>query len=100
MLSQLQQRRQWVISLAYFKRWNLSSASFWHIHTTTILRPFFRDNPSRLTSAYLHRAPYFLQAKMPFLPPNQQHQSTEVFDTSFEQITLLNLMSVTDWKDW
>jgi len=31
--------------------------------------------PSRLTSAYLHHPPYFLQA---FLPPNQQRQSTEV----------------------
>jgi len=78
-------------------------------HTTTILRPFFRDHPgepvpeenfwtlwykgrlteadiltiqlgatpSGLTSAYLHHPPIFFTGRMPFLPPNQQHQSTE-----------------------
>ena len=77
--------------------------------TTTILRPFFRDNqgepvseenfwtlwckerlteadtqtirlgatPSRLTSAHLHHPPIFFTGRMPFLPPNQQCQSTE-----------------------
>jgi len=33
--------------------------------------------PFRLTSAHLHHPPIFLQARMPFLPPNQQCQSTE-----------------------
>ena len=32
--------------------------------------------PSRLTSAHLHHPPFFT-AQMPFLPPNQQCQSTE-----------------------
>jgi len=78
-------------------------------HTTTVLRPFFRDHPgepvpednfwtlwckerlteadtltirlgttpSGLTSAHLHRPPIFFTGRMPFLPPNQQRQSTE-----------------------
>jgi len=35
--------------------------------------------PSGLTSAHLHHPPIFLQAgrRTPFLPPNQQCQSTE-----------------------
>jgi len=33
--------------------------------------------PSGLTSAYLHHLPIFFTGRMPFLPPNQQHQSTE-----------------------
>jgi len=33
--------------------------------------------PTGLTSAYLHHPPYFFTGRMPFLPPNQQHQSTE-----------------------
>jgi len=33
--------------------------------------------PSRLTSAHLHYPPIFFAGWMPFLPPNQQHQSTE-----------------------
>ena len=33
--------------------------------------------PSRLTSAYLHHPPIFFTGRMPFLPPNQQYQSTE-----------------------
>jgi len=32
--------------------------------------------PSRLTSAHLHHPPFFT-GWMPFLPPNQQRQSTE-----------------------
>ena len=80
-----------------------------HYHTTTVLRPFFRDHPSKpvpednfwtlwckgrlteadtptirlgatpsgLTSAYLHHPPHFFIGQMPFLPPNQQCQSTE-----------------------
>jgi len=32
--------------------------------------------PSRLTSAHLHHPPFFT-GQMPFLPPNQQYQSTE-----------------------
>jgi len=32
--------------------------------------------PSRLTSAHLHHHPFFM-GRMPFLPPNQQRQSTE-----------------------
>jgi len=32
--------------------------------------------PSGLTSAHLHHTPYFT-GRMPFLPPNQQCQSTE-----------------------
>jgi len=78
-------------------------------HTTTVLRPFFRDHPrepvpeenfrtlwckgrlteadtltirlgatpSGLTTAYFHHLPIFFTGRMPFLPPNQQHQSTE-----------------------
>jgi len=78
-------------------------------HTTTVLRPFFRDHPgepvpkenfwtflcckgrlteadtptirlgdtpSGLSSAHLHHPPFFT-SRMPFLPPNQQCQSTE-----------------------
>jgi len=33
--------------------------------------------PSGPTSAYLHHPPIFFTGRMPFLPPNQQHQSTE-----------------------
>ena len=33
--------------------------------------------PSRLTSAHLHHPPIFFTGRMPFLPPNQQCQSTE-----------------------
>ena len=33
--------------------------------------------PSRLTCAHLHHPPYFFTGWMPFLPPNQQRQSTE-----------------------
>ena len=79
----------------------------YHHHTTTVLRPFFRDHPgepvpeeyfwtswykerlpeadtptirlgatpSGLTS-HLHHPPFFT-GQMPFLPPNQQCQSTE-----------------------
>jgi len=32
--------------------------------------------PSRLTSAHLHRPPFFTD-RMPFLPPNQQCESSE-----------------------
>jgi len=78
-----------------------------HHHTTTVLRPFFRDQqgepvpeekfwtlwcngrlteadtltirlcatPSGLTSAHLHHPPFFT-GQRPFLPPNQQCQST------------------------
>ena len=34
------------------------------------------DTPSGLTSAHLHHPPFFT-GRMPFLPPNQQCQSTE-----------------------
>ena len=33
--------------------------------------------PSGLISEYLHHPPIFFTNRMPFLPPNQQHQSTE-----------------------
>jgi len=33
--------------------------------------------PSGLTSAHLHHPPHFFTGRMPFLPPNQQCQSTE-----------------------
>ena len=33
--------------------------------------------PSGLTSAHLHHPPIFFTGQMPFLPPNQQRQSTE-----------------------
>jgi len=33
--------------------------------------------PSGLTSAYLHYPPICFTGLMPFLPPNQQHQSIE-----------------------
>jgi len=33
--------------------------------------------PSRLTIAHLRLPPYFFMGRMPFLPPNQQCQSTE-----------------------
>ena len=33
--------------------------------------------PSGLTSVHLHHCPIFLTGRMPFLLPNQQHQSTE-----------------------
>jgi len=35
-----------------------------------------RTTPSGLTSAHLYHPPFFT-GWMPFLPPNQQHQSTE-----------------------
>ena len=34
--------------------------------------------PSGLTSAHLHHLPIFCMGRMPFLPPNQQCQSTAV----------------------
>ena len=79
----------------------------YHHHTTTVLRPFrdhpgepvpeenfwtlwckgrlteantltirLGATPSALTIAHLHH-PSFFTGRMPFLPPNQQHQSTE-----------------------
>jgi len=33
--------------------------------------------PSGLTSAHLFHTPIFFTGRMPFLPPNQQRQSTE-----------------------
>jgi len=80
----------------------------WSTTTTTVLQPFFRDDPgepvpeekfwtlwckgrlteadtptirlsatpSRLSSDHLHHPPFFT-GRMPFLPPNQQCQSTE-----------------------
>jgi len=81
-----------------------------HHHTTTVLRPFFRDHPGwastgrelldlcckgRLTEADILTirmgtipsgltkqcppppSPKFFTGRMPFLPPNQQHQSTK-----------------------
>jgi len=33
--------------------------------------------PSALTSAHIYHPPYFFMVRMPFLPPNQQCQSTE-----------------------
>ena len=33
--------------------------------------------PSGLTSVHLHQPPIFFTGRMPFLPPNQQHQSIE-----------------------
>jgi len=33
--------------------------------------------PAGLTSAHLHHPPIFFTGRMPFLPPNQQRQSTE-----------------------
>jgi len=86
-----------------------SSSAQHHVHTTIVLRPFFRDHlgepvpeenfwtlwrkrrlteadtltirlgatPSGLTSAHLHYPPIFFTGWMPFLPPNQQCQSTE-----------------------
>jgi len=94
-----------------------------HTHTTTVLRPFFRDHPgepvpeenfwtlwckgrlteadtltirlgatpSGLTSAHLHHPPIFFTGRMPFLPPNQQCQSSEgnlsVFTTNYSLFT-------------
>ena len=34
-------------------------------------------SPSGPTSAHLHHLPIFFTGRMPFLPPNQQRQSTE-----------------------
>jgi len=38
--------------------------------------------PSGLTSAHLHHPPHIFTGRMPFLPPNQQRQSTEGTDLS------------------
>jgi len=74
-------------------------------HTQPFYSPFFRDHPgepvpeenfwtlwckgilteadtlgatpSGLTSVHLHHPPIFFTCRMPFLPPNQQCQSTE-----------------------
>jgi len=37
--------------------------------------------PSGLTSAHLHHPPIFFTGRMPFLPPNQQRQSTKATST-------------------
>jgi len=42
-----------------------------------ILTIWLGATPSGLTSAYLHHPPIFFTGRMPFLPPNQQHQSIE-----------------------
>jgi len=42
---------------------------------TLTIRPL--ATPSGLTSANLHHSPIFFTGRMPFLPPNQQHHSTE-----------------------
>jgi len=41
--------------------------------------------PSRLTSSHLHHPPYFFTDRMPFLPPNQQCQSTEGVQSMFSK---------------
>jgi len=57
--------------------------------TTTVLWPLFAT-PSGLTSAYLHLPPIFFTGRMPFLPPNQQHQSTE--GTQIVYASLINVL--------
>jgi len=41
--------------------------------------------PSGLTSTHLHHPPFFT-GRMPFLPPNQQHQSTEGKSTDWRHM--------------
>jgi len=114
---------------------NLSTTTH---HTTTVLRPFFRDHPhepvpeenfwtswckgrlieadtptirlgdtpSGLCSAHLYHLPIFFTGRMPFLPPNQQHQGTEgnnwqLLATNHKLLLLLHpfsgLFSRTTW---
>jgi len=47
--------------------------------------------PSGLTSAHLHHPPIFFTGRMPFLPPNKQHQST-YFQLKGIKITRLRKM--------
>jgi len=62
--------------------------------------------PSGPTSAYLHHPPIFFTGWMPFLPPNQQHQSTEgkiIIDqckkiTNFKNMLLSNRVSMVEHK--
>ena len=53
--------------------------------------------PSGLTSAHLHHPPIFFTGQMPFLPPNQQCQSTEgsrrTFSTYKTCVTFLRMFS-------
>ena len=57
--------------------------NFWtswcKVRLTEADKPIIRlgATPSRLTSAYIHHPPICFTGRMPFLPPNQQHQSTE-----------------------
>jgi len=46
--------------------------------------------PSGLTSAHLHHLPIFFRGRMPFLPPNQQCQSTEGSDNTVHIINIYN----------
>jgi len=48
------------------------------VDTTTIWLGATAATPSGLTSAHLHHPPFFT-VRMPFLPPNQQCQSTEAY---------------------
>jgi len=45
--------------------------------------------PSRQTTAHLQHPPIFFTGRMPFLPPNQQHQSTEGTQSAQNSILLL-----------
>ena len=55
--------------------WTLwCKARLTHADTPTIR---LGTTPSGLTSAHLHHLPIFFTGRMPFLPPNQQCQSTE-----------------------
>jgi len=53
--------------------------------------------PSGLTSAHLHHPPIFFTGRMPFLPSNQQRQSTEGNQVSTQNCTQLITYLVTSW---
>jgi len=50
--------------------------------------------PSGLASAYLHHPTTFFTGRMPFLPPNQQHQSTEGKSCEGERLRISGTGSV------
>ena len=53
-------------------------------------------SPSGLTSAHLHHPPIFFTGRMPFLPPNQQCQSTE---GSISAVLICSALNKTVSKD-
>jgi len=74
-----------------------------HSHNThtTVLRPFFRDHPGEpvpeenfWTLWSTSTIPPFFTGRMPFLPPNQQRQSTEDKSTEVHKLIAVEQLTI------